>query len=97
METENIETKDINDFYGGDPIITDRLICGRGYTLTLDKIFELFVQRLQEKTIACKALKVKVRGSAQFGYIVMEDDGEGNITPTYFSEKEYETYNNNSN
>ena len=95
MET-GIETKDINDFYEGEPASTDCLICGRGVTLTLDKIFELFVQRLQEKTIACKALKVKVRGSAQFGYIVMEADNDGNITPTYFSEEEYEKYNSNS-
>lgn len=37
------------------------------------------------------ALRVRIKGTSSYGYVVLEKDADGNLSPVYLTETEYES------
>jgi len=61
--------------------------------VTIDKLSAYIRSRiladLAGGVVTVKALKIKIKGGSGYGYIVMESDEDGNLSPTYYTEDEY--------
>ena len=84
------ETRELDSFDKVAPQLSDNLICGRG-RITVEDLVSFLLTQLEARGVG--ALKVKIGGTSGYGYIVLESDEAGNISPTYYSQEEYDEIN----
>lgn len=80
-----IPTKDLNEFDEIEPNTSDNLVCGHG-RFSIEALMSLILG-------GQNAIKVKIRRTSEYGYVVFERDSGGNISPTYLTEDEYNALN----
>lgn len=83
-----IPSKDLNEFDIVEPDSSDYLICGRG-RFTIGALVSLIIGQITAAPLKQNALKVNVHGTSEYGYLIFDKDADGNISPTYLTEDEY--------
>ncbi len=81
--------KDLAEFDAVSPDLSDSLICGRG-RLTMSALATFLAKEISAQIPVQTAAKLRVRNATnKCCYIVVDEDENGNLSPTYLTEEEY--------